>query len=179
MTLDEVKTLSMKLIEEYSANSTNMTADADIRRKVIFAINSVIGEIAKIRAIEKSQSYEESPATLPSDCYTVTDVLVGGKSFGYYKQYGNELTVDTDGAFVVRYNAIPTQYTDDTAGTEVLPFADNVCNIIPYGVGKIVLMVTGQTNDATECETKYYQYLQELTPTANKVKVKVHSIWQT
>lgn len=181
MKLGEIKENTLKLLEEYSGTLKEMTDDTDIKNKLILGINSVIAEIAKIRAIRKSFSFfqgEIERKELPLDVNIVTKVEVGGATIHFWERkerYIEVLAINQQ--ITVFYDAFPPIYHDSTFNTEILPFEDNVCVIIPYGVAKIVLMATGQGNEATECETKYYQYLQELTPSANRTVVKIKNIF--
>lgn len=185
MTLGELLGQTTKLLEEYTATaSLNYADDSDIRAKIIDAVNTCIGEVSRVRAIVKRMTYtnDEEYHDLPSGFKSIKGVFLDEEETGDYIQIGNydifngQIKVTGDGAVAVEYEAYPTKYTEETAKSTVLELDAEACEVLHYGVAKIVLMITGQGNDATECENKYYTLLQQLKPTVG-ARLKIHSIF--
>ena len=185
MTLGELMGQTTKLLEEYTATaSLNYANDSDIRAKIIDAVNTCIGEVSRVRAIVKHMTYtnDEEYHDLPSGFKSIKGVFLDEDGTGDYIQTGNydifneQIKITGDGDAAVEYEAYPMRYTEETAKSTELELDAEACEILHYGVARLLLIATGQSQDTKELDTKYYTLLQQLKPTSG-ARLKIHNIF--
>lgn len=186
MTLGKLLEQTTKLLEDYNAiEGLNYTNDNEMRVKLIDAVNTCVEEVSRVRAIIKrmtTYTNDEKYHNLPADYKEIKGVYIDAENTGDFEQTGNydiyngQIKVVGEGDVSIEYQSNPTKYVDDSDKDSVLELDNEACEILHYGVAKIVLMITGQGNDAYMCENKYYSLIQQLKPTVG-ARLKVHSIF--
>lgn len=145
MTLGEMKTKVLTLIEEAEENDTTTTLDPDIELKMISVINQIQYELARIKKIpdyveievEENQllTFEDITDESGYNVYQI-DLIKGADH--EYKAQGTIVKALEDGILEIEYFRYPTRIEENDNDFE-FDLSDDVLEIMPYGVAGDIL----------------------------------------
>lgn len=146
MTLGEMKTKVLTLIEEAEENDTTTTLDPDIELKMISVINQIQYELARIKKIPDYVEIEvEENQILTFD--DITDVsgydvyqidIIKGIDYEYKAQCTMVKALE-EGTLEIEYFRYPTRIEEDDDNDFEFDLSDDVLEIMPYGVAGDIL----------------------------------------
>ena len=171
MTLKELATKTLSLIEEVNPNSEYLTDDPDIQAKRNHVINQIMFELARIKKIAK---YVELKVT-EGDLVTFDDI---GRAVGYdvyqlgtvcgvnhlYKADGTVLKILESGTLEVDCFVYPESITDKTKDNYEFELSMDALEIMPYGVAADLLKSDISTEYGAIYANRYETMLQRLDP---------------
>ena len=147
MTLLEIKTKALALIEELNPNSPSLTDDPDIQAKINGVINQIMYELSRIKKLPK---YIEI-AVKEGDILTFSDIeresgyeiyqlgTVGGVRYSP-KADGTVLKMLESGVAEINFYAYPERITDKTKDKAYeFELSADVLEIMPYGIAADLL----------------------------------------
>jgi hypothetical protein len=171
MTLKEMKTKVLGLIEELNADSPYLTEDPDIATKINDVINQILFELARIKKIPKYFEMEVHEgdvldfADFEKECgYEVFQVYnVAGVQYDS-KGYGTVYKILEDGKAEVDLFVYPERITDKTKDNYEFELSADALEIMPYGVAADLLKADVSTEYGTVYATRYESMKQMLDP---------------
>lgn len=170
MTLKEMKTKVLGLIEELNPLSEVLTDDPDIEAKINEVINSIMFELARFKKIPK---YVEIPVN-QGDILEFADLE---KAFGYEiyqidiicgvryvpKANGTVLKFMETGTAEVSCFIYPERVTDKTKDTAYeFELSPDVLEVMPFGVAGDLLKSDVSTEYGAVYSNRYNEMLQRL-----------------
>jgi hypothetical protein len=170
MTLKEMKTKVLSLIEELNPLSEVLTDDPDIEAKINEVINSIMFELARFKKIPK---YVEIPVN-QGDILEFADLE---KAFGYEiyqidiicgvryvpKANGTVLKFMETGTAEVSCFIYPERVTDKTKDTAYeFELSPDVLEVMPFGVAGDLLKSDVSTEYGAVYSNRYNEMLQRL-----------------
>lgn len=170
MTLKEMKTKVLGLIEELNPLSEVLTDDPDIEAKINEVINSIMFELARFKKIPK---YVEIPVN-QGDILEFADLE---KAFGYEiyqidiicgvryvpKANGTVLKFMESGTAEVSCFVYPERVTDKTKDTAYeFELSPDVLEVMPFGVAGDLLKSDVSTEYGAVYSNRYNEMLQRL-----------------
>lgn len=184
MTLKEMKTKVLALIEELNSSSKLLTDDPDIAAKINHVMCQVMYELARIKKIGK---YVE----LPVKKGQLLDFEEIGSAAGYnifqvVSVQGVENQTKADGRiFKILENGIaeidcfvyPTQITENTGDGYEFELDEDVLEIMPYGVAADLLKSDVSTEYGSVYATRYESMLQRLDPRSATGSIYIEGGW--
>lgn len=171
MTLKEMKTKVLGLIEELNAESTLLTEDPDIAAKINDVINQIMFELARIKKIPKYVEIEVHEgdkidfADMEKECgYEVFQVynVCGVKNTP--KAYGTVYKIHEDGVAEIDLFVYPERITDKTKDNYEFELSADALEVMPYGVAADLLKADVSTEYGSVYATRYESMKQMIDP---------------
>ena len=171
MTLKEMKTKVLGLIEELNADSPLLTEDPDIATKINDIINQILFELARIKKIPKYVEMEVHEgdkidfADIEKECgYEVYQVYNVGGVKNEAKAYGTMYKILEDGKAEIDVFVYPERITDKTRDNYEFELSADALEIMPYGVAADLLKADVSTEYGSVYATRYESMKQMLDP---------------
>lgn len=171
MTLETLKSETLKLLQEYVEDEDELTDDEDIANNMIPAINKILFELARAKKIETytTQNVTENQVldlkTLSNYYQLKTIRFKPDKERvdeDYYDKVGNYITFKENGTVTIYYYRYPTLITEDTSENFELELDMDVLNIAPTGIAGTILMTDISNQYGSIFLNQYQQMLQLL-----------------
>ncbi len=166
MTLKEMKSKVLKLIEEISPDNPLLTNDPDISAKINDVINQIQNELARIKKIPTREEMiveaDEEVDLKEIDKMFYQLNMVRGVEFQFL---GDTIIFCESGTAKIYYYKYPKQITSDTKDDEYkFELSTDVLEIMPYGVAGDLLKSDISANYGQVYSNRYEQMLQRLDP---------------
>lgn len=172
MTLLEMKTKVLALIEELNPDSTLLTDDPDIATKINSVINQILYEVVRIKKIPKYVEmavnkgdlvdFEAIGAAVGYDVYQLA--TVGGVNY-VPKANGTILKILETGTAEIECYIYPEAITDKTnKAYEFEGVSQDVLEIMPYGIAGDLLKSDVSAEYGNIYSARYESMLQRLDP---------------
>ena len=163
MTLTEIKTQILAMIEELNPESPLLTDDPDISAKINFVINQIQCELARIKKIPKNIELEVHE----NDFKTFKDIDTNFYQLSLIRGVKHEIIDDTvtfqeDGKAKVYYYIMPTLITNENQGEYKFELPLELLQILPYGVAGDLLKSDISANYGTIYANRYELMLQRI-----------------
>lgn len=163
MTLTEIKTQILAMIEELNPESPLLTDDPDISAKINFVINQIQCELARIKKIPKNVELEVHE----NDFKTFKDIDTNFYQLSLIRGVKHEIIDDTvtfqeDGKAKVYYYIMPTLITNENQGEYEFELPLELLQILPYGVAGDLLKSDISANYGTIYANRYELMLQRI-----------------
>lgn len=163
MTLEEMKQKVYSMIEEYSEDADDLTADEDLATKMNSVINQVQNELSRYKKID---GYKEIEVT-KDDKISLTEIdqniyqlnVIKGVS---YEPIGNTILFNESGIADVYYYKYPEQINADTEDKYEFELDRDLLEIMPYGVAADLLKSDVSSNYGTVYANRYRELIQSL-----------------
>lgn len=165
MTLVEVKTQILALIEELNPQSAYLTDDPDISAKINYVINQIQFELARIKNLPKNIELEvkkdefKTFKDIDSNIYQLN--LIRGVK---HEIIDNTVTFEEDGTARIYYYVMPDAITNENQGEYVFELPDDLMQILPYGVAGDLLKSDISANYGSVYSNRYELMLQRIDP---------------
>ena len=180
MTLKEMKTKVLALIEELNPDSALLTDDPDISAKINHVTNQVMFELARMKKIAKYVEMEVSQGEM----VTFEDI---GMAVGYevyqlgtvagvnhtYKANGTILKFLESGTAEIDCFVYPESITDNTKDSYEFELSQDCLEIMPYGIAADLLKSDISTEYGSIYATRYESMLQRLDPRNHMTSVYI------
>lgn len=171
MTLKELKTKVLALIEELNASSPLLTDDPDIALKINDVTNQILFELARIKKIPKYFEMEVHKgdlidfSALEKECgYAVYQMSnVSGVTY-VPKANGTVLKILEDGIAEVDVFVYPERITSTTKDSFELELSADALEIAPYGIASDLLKSDISAEYGSVYGTRYESMKQLLDP---------------
>lgn len=169
MTLKEMKTKVLGLIEELNPDSPLLTDDPDIATKINDVINQIMFELARMKKIPKYVEMEVSAgdmvtfADIEKECgYEIYQIeLVAGVDFSA-KANGTVLKFLESGTAEIDVFVYPERITSKTKDSYEFELSSDALEVMPYGVAGDLLKSDVSAEYGTIYSTRYEGMLQRL-----------------
>lgn len=172
MTLLDMKTKVLRLVEELNPNSEFLTDDPDIAAKINDVINQVMFELARFKKIPKYVEIDVAEGdlltfeTIEGECgYEIYQLgTVGGVRYAS-KANGTVLKILESGVAEIDCFVYPERITDKTKDKAYeFELTNDVLEIMPYGVAGDLLKSDVSAEYGSIYATRYEQMKQMLDP---------------
>ena len=171
MTLKEMKTKVLALIEELNPNSENLTDDPDIAAKINSVTNQILFELARLKKIPKYVEMEVNKgdkvefADIERECgYEVFQIKVFGGVDNIPKADGTVYKILESGTAEIDCYVYPERITDTTKGTYEFELSADALEIMPYGIAADLLKSDVSAEYGNIYATRYESMKQMLDP---------------
>jgi hypothetical protein len=171
MTLLEMKTKVLGLIEEVNPNSELLTDDPDIATKINDVTNQIMYELARIKkipkyvemAVTKGQqvTFEDIETAVGYVVYQIGTVC--GVNY-VPKGNGTILKILESGTAEIDCFVYPERITKDTKNTYEFELSEDVLEIMPYGIAGDLLKSDVSAEYGSIYATRYETMLDRLDP---------------
>ena len=171
MTLLEMKTKVLGLIEELNPNSTLLTDDPDIATKINDVTNQIMFELARIKKIPKytemevtkgqQVTFEDIEAAVGYTVYQLGTVC--GVNY-VPKANGTILKILESGTAEIDCFVYPERITKDTKNAYEFELSDDALEIMPYGIAGDLLKSDVSAEYGSIYATRYETMLDRLDP---------------
>ena len=171
MTLKEMKTKVLALIEELNPNKAELTDDPDISTKINHVINQIMYELCRMKKIPKYIEMEVSEgdlidfAAIESECgyevYQLTNVY--GVNF-VPRANGTVLKMLESGTAEIDFCVYPERITDKTKDSYEFELTADVLEMMPYGIAADLLKSDVSAEYGAIYATRYAEMKQLLDP---------------
>ena len=171
MTLLEMKKVVLRLIEEIS-DSTELTADPDIKAKLSDTIYNVSLEVARMKKIPARATVQidetlELELNSLEEFYQLDNIRFKNTA-GEESEvdiYGNIVEFPEKGTAKIYYFKYPKKITDETKDTEyIFELSEDALGVMLYGVAADLLKSDVSNNYGQICAQRYNEMLQRLDP---------------
>lgn len=171
MTLKEMKTKVLSLIEELNASHPLLTEDPDIATKINDVINQILFELARLKKIPKYVEMEVHEGDLID--FTDIERECGYEVFQLYnvcgvkyvpKAQGTVLKILEEGTAEIDVFVYPERITDKTKDNYEFELSADALEIMPYGVAADLLKSDVSTEYGSVYATRYESMKQMLDP---------------
>ena len=171
MTLNEMDSKVLSLIEEINPNSENLTDDPDIQAKKRSVTNQIMYEMARIKKIPKYFEMEVKKgdivtfADLEKKCGNeVYQIALTSGVQHLWKANGTVFKVMEDGILEVECYVYPERITDNTNGNYEFELSADVLEVMPYGIAADLLKSDVSAEYGSIYATRYESMKQMLDP---------------
>lgn len=180
MTLKEMKTKVLALIEELNADSAYLTDDPDISAKMNGVINQIMFECCRMKKLPKYVEVDVSEGELITFEDIETEVgyeiyqlgTVGGVNYSL-KADGTVLKILESGKAEINVYVYPEKITDKTNDSYEFELPSDVLEIMPYGIAGDLLKSDVSAEYGTIYSTRYESMLQRLDPRYNMASIYI------
>lgn len=169
MTLLELKTKVLSLIEELNEDSEYLTDDHDIAAKLNGVINMVMFDLARLKKIPKyvevevekgdTLTFEDIANEVGSEVYQIN--LIGGVGH-QFRGNGTIVKILESGTAEVDVFVYPERITDKTSDNFELELSQDALEIMPYGVAGDLLKSDVSANYGKIYSDKYEMMINRL-----------------
>lgn len=172
MTLLDMKTKVLRLVEELNPDSEYLTDDPDIAAKINDVINQVMFELARFKKIPKYVEIDVNKGDLLTfedierECgYEIYQLgTIGGVSY-IPKANGTVLKITESGVAEIDCFVYPERITDKTKDKAYeFELSNDVLEIMPYGVAGDLLKSDVSSEYGSIYATRYESMKQMLDP---------------
>lgn len=171
MTLLEMKTKVLALIEELNPDSELLTDDPDIATKINSVTNQILFEVARMKKIPKYVEMEVNQGDLvdfeaieAAVGYVVYQIAtVGGVNY-VPKANGTVLKILETGTAEIDCYVYPEAITDKTPDSYEFEISQDVLEIMPYGIAGDLLKSDVSSEYGSIYSTRYETMLNRLDP---------------
>ena len=171
MTLKEMKTKVLALIEELNPNSATLTDDPDIEAKINSVINQIMYELCRLKKIPKYTEMEVTKGDIiefadieKAGGYEVYQVSnVSGVEFAD-KANCTVFKILESGTAEIDYFIFPERITDKTKDNYEFELSADVLEIMPYGIAADLLKSDVSAEYGTIYAKRYEEMKQLLDP---------------
>ena len=171
MTLKEMKTKVLALIEELNADNPLLTDDPDIQAKINSVINQILFELARIKKIPKYVEMEVNKgdriefADIEKECgyeiYQISNIC----GVGYEpKANGTIFKILEGGTAELDVYVYPERITDKTTDNYEFELSADALEIMPYGIAADLLKSDVSAEYGNIYATRYESLKQLLDP---------------
>ena len=171
MTLKEMKTKVLALIEELNAENPLLTDDPDIATKINSVINQILYELARIKKIPKYVEMEVNSgdiiqfADIEKVCgYEVYQIKNFGGVSNIPKAEGTVYKILESGTAEIDLYVYPERITDKTKDNYEFELSADVLEIMPYGIAADLLKSDVSAEYGNIYATRYESMKQVLDP---------------
>lgn len=171
MTLKEMKTKVLALIEELNPDSAKLTDDPDISTKINHVINQIMYELCRLKKIPKYIEMEVSKGDLigfadieKAGGYEVYQVSnISGVNF-VDKASNTVFKILESGTAEIDYFIFPERITDATKDSYEFELSSDVLEMMPYGIAADLLKSDVSAEYGAIYATRYAEMKQLLDP---------------
>lgn len=165
MTLEEMKTKTYSLIEEYSENEDDLTEDSDLSTKMNSVINQIQNEVCRYKKINAYATINVKK----DDTLQLTDISEDFYQLNIikdvdYEVVGDMIIFNEDGIAKIFYYKYPTQINNDTPDDYEFELTRDALEIMPYGIAGDLLKSDVSNNYGQIYSSRYKELLQNLDP---------------
>ena len=171
MTLKEMKTKVLALIEELNPDNPLLTEDPDIAAKINDVINQILFELARIKKIPKYVELEVSRgdkvefADIEKECgYEVFQIALFGGVANTPKADGTVHKILESGTAEIDVYVYPERITSKTKDNYEFELSADALEIMPYGVAGDLLKSDVSSEYGNIYSTRYESLKQMLDP---------------
>ena len=171
MTLLEMKTKVLALIEELNPDSALLTDDPDIATKINSVTNQILFELVRMKKIPKYVElavnegelvdFEAIAAAVGYEVYQIA--TVGGVNY-MPKANGTVLKILENGTAEIDCYVYPEAITDKTPDSYEFEVSQDVLEIMPYGIAGDLLKSDVSAEYGSIYATRYESMLNRLDP---------------
>ena len=162
MTWENLKSETLKLLEEYMEDEEELTDDDDIINKIVPATNKILFELSSLKKIP---AYEQRTITKGEildlkdlDNFYQLNVIRGVK----FDRVDNFITFEESGDATIYYYKYPTIITENTPDSFSLELDMDVLNLAPTGIAGTILMTDISNQYGSIFLNRYEQMLSRL-----------------
>lgn len=140
MTWEDLKSETLKLLEEYSDKYSDLTDDEDIALKIIPATNKILFELSRMKKIltKETRTVSENEELDLKDLDSFYQIKnIKGVD---YDRVGTYVTFNEEGTANIYYYKYPELITEDTEDEYELELDLDALNIAPTGIAGTILM---------------------------------------
>lgn len=165
MTLEEFKTKTYSLIEEYIEEADDLTEDEDLAAKMNSCINIIMNEMSRFKKINAyttlsvTEGDNRALTDIASDMYQLN--LIRGVD---YETIGDRVKFNETGTAEVYYYKYPKQITNDTEDDYKFELDTEALEIMPYGVAGLLLASDVSNNYGRIYTDLYREKINTLDP---------------
>lgn len=165
MTLQELKTQILAMIEELNPKSPLLTDDPDISAKIDYVINQIMLELCRVKKLPKQLSLEveenefKTFKELDKNFYQL-NIIRGVK----YEIIDDTITFKEKGTARIYYYKFPTLITKGNQGEYTFELPLDLMEILPYGVAGDLLKSDISANYGTIYSNRYELMIQRVDP---------------
>lgn len=171
MTLKEMKTKVLALIEELNPDNPLLTEDPDIATKINDVINQILFELARIKKIPKYVELEVNKgdkiefADIEKECgYEVFQIALFGGVNNTPKADGTVHKILESGTAEIDVYVYPERITSKTKDNYEFELSADALEIMPYGVAGDLLKSDVSAEYGNIYATRYESMKQMLDP---------------
>lgn len=171
MTLKEMKTKVLALIEELNPDNPLLTEDPDIAAKINDVINQILFELARIKKIPKYVELEVNRgdkvefADIEKECgYEVFQIALFGGVANTPKADGTVHKILESGTAEIDVYVYPERITSKTKDNYEFELSADALEIMPYGVAGDLLKSDVSAEYGNIYSTRYESLKQMLDP---------------
>lgn len=162
MTWEDLRSETLKLLEEYSDKYNDLTDDEDIALKIIPATNKILFELARTKKIlareQRTVSENEVLNLKDLDSFYQVKNIRGVE----YSRVGTYVTFEEAGEATIYYYKYPELITEDTEDDYTLELDMDALNIAPTGIAGTILMTDISNQYGKVFSNTYEQMLARL-----------------
>ena len=171
MTLKEMKTKVLALIEELNPDSEYLTDDPDIAAKINYVTNQILFELARLKKLAKYVEMEVSKGDkveftdIERECgYEVFQVKLFGGVNNIPKADGAVYKILESGTAEIDCYVYPERIDDKTKDNYEFEISSDALEIMPYGVAADLLKSDVSAEYGNIYATRYESMKQMLDP---------------
>lgn len=167
MTLGDMKSEVLRLIEEINEENEGLTDDPDFKNKINNVIDFIQHELARIKkipAIETSEVKEGDTINLNElENFYQLKCVKGVR----YTSFGTTLDILDDGTIKIYYYKYPKKINEKSKDNTELELTDDALGIMPYGVAADLLKSDVSNQYGQIYANRYTELKQSLDPRYN------------
>lgn len=165
MTLEEMKTKTYSLIEEYSENEDDLTEDSDLSTKMNSVINQIQNEVCRYKKINAYTTINVKK----DDTLQLIDIAKDFYQLNIikdvdYEVVGDMIIFNEDGIAKIFYYKYPAQINNDTPDDYEFELTRDALEIMPYGIAGDLLKSDVSNGYGQIYSSRYKELLQNLDP---------------
>ena len=165
MTLEQVKTQILALIEELNPEGEVLTDDPDIDAKINYVINQIQFELVRIKRLPARKTIQVKKDDIKSFVELADDLYQLNMIRGVKHNIVDDTVIfDEDGEATVYYYKYPKAITEDNQDGYVFELPNDLMQILPYGVAGDVLKSEVSANYGQYYSNRYETMLQRIDP---------------
>lgn len=164
MTLAEMKTKVLAMIEELNPDSTVLTDDPDIQFKINEVMNQIQNELSRMKKLNARYTYNTTSGMVldTKDIPLFYQLLKIPNA--EYELLGGEIFFIEEGEYTIYYYKYPTRITEANETTFEFELTEDLLEIMPYGVAGDLLKSDISANYGKIYSDRYNELKQSLDP---------------
>lgn len=169
MTLKEMKTKVLSMIEELSPENVLLTDDPDISAKINSVINQIMFELCRFKKLPKYMEIEVKEgdlldfAALEKECgYEIYQLKIVGNVKHVLHGDGTVIKFLGSGTAEIDVFVYPESITEKTKDTYEFELTPDVLEVMPYGIAADLLKSDVSTNFGREYAERYHDMVSRL-----------------
>lgn len=164
MTLGDMKSEVLRLIEEINESDADLTDDPDFKNKINNVIDFIQHELARIKkipAIETREVKEGDTINLNKlESFYQLKYVKGVR----YTSFGTTLDILDEGTIKIYYYKYPKKINEESEDNTELELTDDALGIMPYGVAADLLKSDVSNQYGQIYANRYTELKQNLDP---------------